>query len=150
MQIKGISRGIVDKLVQRTMELGQGRNAGCIGFIDGDGIISSCTALVNGGLSGVPLRMLLNKVVPMKNRSLLEGITYLPVNAVFIMSRPGKTGLITDISAADFFNLPVLSIGVKEPHGLTGVGVVMPKPQFFDLATKSELVDIKTLSASSK
>jgi hypothetical protein len=149
LQIKGISRGIVDKLVQKTMELGQGRNTGCIGFIDRDGIISSCTALVNGGLSGVPLRMLLNKVVPMKNRSLLEGITYLPVNAVFIMSRPGKTGLITDISAADFFNLPVLSIGVKEPHGLTGVGVVMPKPQFFDLATKSELVDIKTLSASS-
>jgi hypothetical protein len=149
LQIKGIAREIVNKLVAKTLELGQGRNAGCIGFIDQDGIISNRTPLVNGGLSGVPLRMLLNKVVPMRNRSLVEGITYLPDNAVFIMSRPGKTGLITDVSAVDFFNLPVISIGVKEPRGLTGVGLVTPSPKFFDLATKSELVDIQTLSASS-
>ncbi|MEL7566322.1 MAG: peptidase S7 [Dehalobacterium sp.] len=149
MQIKGIAREIVDKLVNRTLELGQGRNAGCIGFIDQDGVISSITPLVNGGLSGVPLRMLLNEIISMRNRSLLEGITYLPSNAVFIMSRPGKTGLITDVSAVDFFNLPVVSIGVKETKGLTGVGAVTPKPKFFDLATKSELIDIKTLSASS-
>lgn len=148
MQIKGISREIVDQLVHKTLELGQGRNAGCIGFIDEDGLISSSTPLVNGGLSGVPLRMLLNKVVPMRNRSLLEGITYLPSNAVFIMSRPGKTGLITDVSAVDFFNLPVVSVGVKETKGLTGVGAVLPQAKFFDLATKSELIDIKTLSAS--
>jgi len=149
LQIKGIAREIVDKLVNKTLELGQGRNAGCIGFIDHDGVISSFTPLVNGGLSGVPLRMLLNKIISMHNRSLLEGITYLPSNAVFIMSRPGKTGLITDVSAVDFFNLPVVSVGVKETKGLTGVGAVMPKPKYFDLATKSELVDIKTLSASS-
>lgn len=148
MQIKGIAREIVDNLVAETLELGQGRNAGCIGFIDEEGCISSSTALVSGGLSGVPLRVLLDKVIPMKNRSLLEGITYLPSNAVFIMSRPGKTGLITDVSAVDFFNLPVVSIGVKESKGLTGVGAVMPKAQFFDLATKSELIDIETLSAS--
>ncbi|ATW24615.1 peptidase S7 [Candidatus Formimonas warabiya] len=148
MQIKGIARSIVDRLVDRTLKLGQGRNAGCIGFIDEEGYISRTTPLVNGGLSGVPLRMLLDKVVPMHNRSLLEGITFLPSNAVFIMSRPGKTGLITDVSAVDFFNLPVLSVGVKESKGLTGVGSVSPQPEYFDLATKSELVDIETLSAS--
>lgn len=148
MQIKGIAQSIVDSLVKQTLELGQGRNVGCIGFINESGYVNDTTQFVEGGLSGIPLRMLLNKLVSMNHLSLLEGISCLAPNTVFIMSRPGKTGLITDVSLVDFFNIPVISVGVKEHYGLTGVGVVYSEAKFFDLATETELVDLLTLSAA--
>lgn len=146
MQIKGISKEIVNILEQRTSELSQGRNNGCIGFVNEQGIIDKSTEIVDGGLSGMPLRLLLNHITPMAGKSLLEGIQHLPDNAVVIATRPGKTGLITDVSGVDFFNLPIVSIGVKE-NTFAGVGIIYPKSEYFDLATESENIDIEILSA---
>ena len=148
MQIKGISREIIDLLVARTTELSQGRNNGCIGFINESGIIDKTTEIVDGGLSGMPLRILLGKITPMEGKSLLEGIEHLPNNAVVVATRPGKTGLITDVGGVDFFNLPIISIGVKDGSS-AGVGIIYPKAEYFNMATESEKIDIEILSAMS-
>jgi hypothetical protein len=143
-KIKGIAGFLVDGLVESTRLLGQGRNVGCFGFIDEEGYISSHTELVEGGLSGIPLRVLLGKVAAMEGNSIIEGLKQLPDNAVFITTRSGKTGLITDVTGVDFFNLPVVSIGVKN-DGVAGVGLIMPKPGHYDLATEAEYLNLETL-----
>lgn len=143
-EIKGIAHFLVEQMVERTRALGQGRNVGCFGFVDEDGYISSHTELVDGGLSGIPLRVLLGKVAVMEHNSIIEGLKQLPENAVFITTRPGKTGLITDVTGVDFFNLPVVSIGVKN-DGVAGIGLMMPKPRHYDLATEAEKLNLETL-----
>lgn len=143
-KIKGIAGYLVEQLVESTSKLGQGRNLGCFGFIDEEGYISSHTELVEGGVSGIPLRVLLGKVAVMEGNSIIEGLKQLPDNAVFITTRPGKTGLITDVTGVDFFNLPVVSIGVKN-DGVAGIGLIMPMPEHFDLATKAEHLNLETL-----
>ncbi|KUO52400.1 MAG: peptidase S7 [Desulfitibacter sp. BRH_c19] len=146
-KISGISEQLVKMLVDRTMQLSQGRNAGCFGFVNEDGIIDECTEIVSGGLSGLPLRILLNKISTMKDKSLIEGLNLLPDNTVFVVTRPGKTGLATDVSGVDFFNCPIISIGVKN-EGAAGISVVYPKPEYFDLSTKSEEMNIETLASN--
>ncbi|HHU32264.1 MAG TPA: peptidase S7 [Clostridia bacterium] len=146
-RVNGIARFIVDKLVKRTSELSQGRNAGCFGFIDEKGYITSISEIVDGGLNGIPLRILLGKLVEIKHNSILEGINQLPPNVVFITTRPGKTGLITDVSGVDFFNLPIVSIGVKN-FANTGVAIIYPESEFFNLATKVEKLNLDTLSTT--
>ncbi|GAW91046.1 peptidase S7 [Calderihabitans maritimus] len=146
MRIKGIAGYIVDALVERTNQLGQGRNAGAIGLVNEDGYIDRCTELVDGGLTGIPLRMLLDQVTSMKNRPIIEGLEQLPANAVFLMTRPGKTGLITEVSGIDLFNLPIVNIGVKE-EGMAGIGIIYPRAEFFDLATEAEQIGLSTLAS---
>lgn len=148
MKVNGIARSIVDNLVRITTEISQGRNAGCFGFVNGEGIIDQTTPIVKGGLGGLPLRILLSHIADMEGKSIIEGLEMTPENTVFITTRPGKTGLITDVSGVDFFNMPVIAIGVKQDE-LAGVGIVYPKGEFFDLATKSEEVELNILAAHS-
>ncbi|HHX49949.1 MAG TPA: peptidase S7 [Clostridia bacterium] len=144
-RIKGIARYLVDRLVERTLGLSQGRNVGCFAFVDEDGYIAAHGELVDGGLNGIPLRIMLGKVTSIEGKSLIEGLKQLPDHTVFISSRPGKTGLITDVSGVDFFNLPLVNIGVKN-RGLAGVGIIYPKPEYYDLSTKSEELSLQTLT----
>jgi len=146
MTVNGISKQIVDKLVDRSIELSQGRSVGAIGFVNQEGYIDSMSEIVNGGISGLPYRMLLGKVTSIKGKSLLEAINQLPDNAVLITTNPGKTGLIVDTGGINIFNLPVVSLGVKQFEE-AGVGIVYPKGEYFDLATKSEQIQIKRLAA---
>lgn len=146
MRLKGIAGYVVDALVRRTVELGQGRGAGCIGFIDQEGRVTRMTPLVDGGLGGIPLRRLLNGVVDMTGHSLLEGLRRVPPEAVMISTRPGKTGLNTDITGVDFFNIPMITIGVKGDQP-AGIGVVYPKAKFYDMATREEELNLSILKA---
>lgn len=148
MKVNGIAKSIVDNLVQVTNEISQGRNAGCFGFINGEGIVDQTTPIVKGGLAGLTLRILLGHIADMEGKSIIEGLEMSPENSVFIATRPGKTGLITDVTGVDFFNMPVIAIGVKHSE-LAGVGIVYPKGEFFDLATKSEEVELDILAAHS-
>ncbi|MEW6623288.1 MAG: peptidase S7 [Bacillota bacterium] len=146
-RVNGIASELTQNLVARTMQLSQGRNCGCFGFINDQGNVDEATDIVDGGLSGLPLRTLLSKITSMQGKSLLEGLTQLPENTVFIVTRPGKTGLITDVSGVDFFNCPIISIGVKN-NGIAGIGIVYPRPEFFDLSTQSEALNIATLATN--
>ena len=146
MNVKGIAKPLVNALVDRTLHLSQGRNAGCIGFLDEEGIVATHTEIVDGGLSGIPLRILLNKMTSMDGKSLIEGLSALSERSVIIMTRPGKTGLITDVSGVDFFNMPIINIGVKN-DGLAGIGLITPKEEHFDLATESEQINLATLGS---
>ena len=148
MRSKGICRSIVEKLKERTVSLSQGRNAGCIGLVNEEQIVDRITPLVDGGISGLPLRRLLDKVVSMEGRPILEGVNALPENAVLITTRPGKSGLITDVSGVDFFNIPIVSIGMKMGE-VAGLGIIYPKDRLFDLGTQSEAVDLDILAARS-
>lgn len=145
-EVRGIADYIVNKLVDTTREISQGRNVGCFGFVNDQGIVDRITPVPEGGLSGIPLRKLLGHITDMKGKSVIEGLEAIPDNSVFISTRPGKTGLITDVTAADFFNMPVIAIGVK--HGeLAGVGIVFPRAKYFDMATESEKVELRILAA---
>lgn len=148
MQVKGICRSIVDKLKERTVSLSQGRNAGCIGLVNPEQVVDRVTTLVDGGISGLPLRQLLDKVVPMQGSPIVVGVDALPENAVLITTRPGKSGLITDVSGVDFFNIPIISIGMKMGE-VAGVGILYPDSRLFDLGTESEAVDLDILAAQS-
>ncbi len=146
MEIRGIAKYIVNDMIKRTNELSQGRNAGCFGLVNRDGIIDRTTEISDGGLSGMPLRQQLNNIISMTNKCLLEGLEHLPDNAVLITTRPGHTGLITDVNGVDFFNLPLVAIGIKQEN-LAGVGLIYPRPEFFDLATETEQIDLRILAA---
>ncbi|MHB1167482.1 MAG: peptidase S7, partial [Carboxydocellales bacterium] len=148
MQVKGICQSIVDKLKERTVSLSQGRNAGCIGLVNPEQVVDRVTTLVDGGISGLPLRQLLDKVVPMQGSPIVVGVDALPENAVLITTRPGKSGLITDVSGVDFFNIPIISIGMKMGE-VAGVGILYPDSRLFDLGTESEAVDLDILAAQS-
>ncbi|MFZ5639900.1 MAG: peptidase S7 [Bacillota bacterium] len=146
MEIRGIAKYIVNELVRRTNELSQGRNAGCFGLVNRDGIIDRITEISDGGLNGMPLRQQLNNITAMTGKCLLEGLEQLPDRAVLITTRPSHTGLITDINGVDFFNVPLVAIGIKNGR-LAGVGLIYPQPEHFDLATQTELIDLRILAA---
>jgi len=146
--VKGIAGYIVDGLIQRTNKLGEGRGAGCFGVANDEGIVDRISPIIDGGISGLPLRMLLSQLTPMKGRCTLEGLQSLPDNAVLVLTRPGRTGLITDVGGIDFFDVPIVAIGVKE-NKRVGVGVIHPEKRHFDLATESEELDLSTLKAMS-
>lgn len=148
MEVKGIATSIVEKVRDRTNSLSQGRNAGCLGLVNEEGIIDCVTEVVDGGISGLPLRQLLNHVVDMHGRPIVEGLAAMPDNAVLITSRPGKSGLITDVSGVNFFELPIVSIGLKQGN-VAGVGIIHPDEEHFDLSSESEQVDLQILAARS-
>ncbi len=146
MEVKGIAKFIVDKLVARSNHLSQGRPAGAIGFINQEGYVDAMTRIVNGGISGLPYRQMLAQVAKTDGESLLEGINQLPANAVIITTNPGKTGIIIGTGGLDIFNLPLISIGVKM-NQKAGVGLIYPKAEYFDLATESENIQLHRLTA---
>ncbi|MBM7623550.1 peptidase S7 [Sporohalobacter salinus] len=146
MPVKGLAKNIVDRLVNRSIELSQGRPAGALGLINQDGYIDAISEIVDGGISGLPYRQLLSKAVTTKGRSLIEIVNQLPDNAVLISTNPGKTGLITSVGGINILDLPVVNIGVKELSS-AGVGILYPKSEYFDLATESEKIELKKLVA---
>jgi hypothetical protein len=86
-------------------------------------------------------------VSQVEGKCLLEGIAQLPENAALVMTRAGKTGLITDVTGVDFFNRPIVTIGVKD-GAAAGVAVIYPRPELFDLATSSENLDLQILKVN--
>jgi len=146
MKVKGIAAFIVERLVDRSNHLSQGRSAGAIGFINPEGYIDSMTEIVNGGISGLPYRQMLSKVAKTEGEALLEIINQLPENAVIITTNPGKTGIIVGTGGLDVFNIPLISIGVKMGKA-AGVGLIYPKKEYFDLATESEDIQLHRLTA---
>ncbi len=147
MELEGISVAIVEQLVEKSIFLSQGREAGAIGFINQEGYIDSMTEIVGAGISGLPYRKLLAKVVDTTGRSLLEAINQLPDNIVLITTRPGKTGIILGTGGIDIFNCPIVAIGVKQQKE-AGVGYIVPKEKFFKLSTKSEIIKLERLTAT--
>lgn len=147
MEVKGIAEYIVEKMVSRTKEISQGRNVGCIGFINDEGIVDRITPLVDGGISGLPLRSQLAGVTNMEGKALIEGIEKLPRRALVISTRPGKTGIITDVGGVDVYHQPMILIGVKL-KSLAGVGIIYPRSEYFDMATEAEKIDLRILAAS--
>ncbi len=145
-KIRSINKHIVERLVQETLDLGQGRGAAAIGFTDRQGRINSATESVSGGVSGLPLRRLIGLVAEFTGCPLLTGINQLPANAVILTTNPGRTGLITDTGSIDLFDLPQVNIGVRN-EGFAGAGLLYPRPALFDLATRSEEMELGILDA---
>lgn len=146
MKIQGISRDLVNTMVQRGNQLGQGRQVGTIGFINEDGVIDCYNQIIDGGVSGLPHRHMLQEISHRDKASLIEMINSLPDNAVYIRTDPGQTGIIVSTSAINIFNLPVINIGVK--HGqVAGIGIVYPEERHFRLATRSENAQLDSLAA---
>jgi len=146
VKIQGISRDLVNTMVQRGNQLGQGRQVGTIGFINEDGVIDCYNQIIDGGVSGLPHRHMLQEISHRDKASLIEMINSLPDNAVYIRTDPGQTGIIVSTSAINIFNLPVINIGVK--HGqVAGIGIVYPEERHFRLATRSENAQLDSLAA---
>lgn len=148
MKIQGIVRSGVDRLVERSNELGQGRGVGAIGLIDESGYVSAISEIVDGGISGIPFRKLLSSLVKMDGSSLIEGINKLPENVAIIVTDPGKTGIIVSTGAINLFDIPVINIGIKNEK-LVGCGILYPESHLFDLASQSEQVQLDILAAES-
>ncbi len=146
--IKGIAKDIVMKVEERSNKLGQGRNVGLIGFIDEEGYVSSHGSIIDGGLSGLPLRILLSTVIDNHTGSLLDLINQLPENAVYISTAPGKTGIITNTGGINIFDLPIIKIGIKNNQAV-GAGILYPEKKLFELASHSEKIQLKNLAANS-
>jgi len=147
-EVKGIAEEIVNRLVERSNQLGEGRSVGTIAYLDKDGYISSYNKIINGGLSGLPYRLLLSEVSEKKCCSLLEMINQLPENAVIISTDPGESGIIVNTGGINIFNLPVIKVGVKNGSAV-GVGILYPEKKNFNLATKSEKAQLDSLTAMS-
>jgi len=144
--IQGISKLVVEKLVNRSNKLSQGRPVGAIGYVDEEGIISSYNKLTDGGVSGLPFRKLLKNISAHDKASLLEMINSLPDNAVYLATDPGQTGIVVNTRAINVFNLPVVKIGVKHQQ-VAGIGILYPEKQHFELATRSEEAQLNSLAA---
>ena len=145
-EIKGIAEEIVNRLVERSKQLGEGRSVGTIAYLDKNGYISSYNKIINGGLSGLPYRLLLSEVSKKKYCSLLEMINQLPENAVIISTDPGESGIIVNTGGINIFNLPVVKVGVKNGSAV-GVGILYPEKKNFNLASKSEKAQLDSLTA---
>ena len=146
LEVKGIADGIVNKLVKRSKKLGEGRSVGTIGFINDSGYITTCSKIINGGLSGLPYRMLLSEISGEENCSLLEKINRLPKNSVMISTDPGQTGIIVNTGGINIFNHPVVKVGVKNGEAV-GVGILYPDEENFNLASESEKAQLDSLAA---
>ncbi|GAB6098933.1 hypothetical protein JCM16358_08120 [Halanaerocella petrolearia] len=146
MEIKGLANFIIERMVERSNHLSQGRAVGALGFVNQDGYIDAISELVDGGLSGLPQRMMLSKLVETEDESLLEALNQLPDNVVLIITNPGKTGIIVDTGGINIFGCPIVKIGVKMGQP-AGVGIIHPREDYFELATQSEQIQLERLTA---
>lgn len=148
MKVQGIAESIVDHLVKRSNQIGQGRGVGGIGLVNAKGYIDALSPIEDAGVSGIPFRKVLAQLVDLKGRSILEGINQLPENIVVVITNPGKTGLIVSTGAINLFNVPVVNIGIKNQQ-LVDVGILYPEAHLFDLASRSEKIQLDILAALS-
>lgn len=148
MKVQGIAESIVNRLVERSNQIGQGRGVGGIGLVNQSGCIDALSPIEDAGVSGIPFRKVLAQLVDLKGRSILEGINQLPANIVVIMTNPGKTGLIVSTGAINLFNAPVVNIGIKNQQ-LVDVGILYPEADLFNLASRSEQIQLEILAALS-
>ncbi len=146
MKIKGIADFIVQRMIDRSNSLSQGRSVGALGFVNEDGYIDAVSELVDGGISGIPHRKMLSKVVETEGKSLLESLDQLPERTVVITTDPGKTGIIVKTSGINILGCPIVNIGIKMKE-LAGVGLIYPKQDYFELTTESERVQLERLTA---
>jgi len=143
MKIKGIATSIVDRLLAKTVELGQGRVAGLIAFVNAEGYIDSAAEMVFG--EGVSLRKVLSKISTEQDLTLFELINLLPKNAVLVKTDPGSTGIIEHPIGVDLLNIPIVKIGVKMGRK-SGIGIVYPDSKIFDLISHEEDLELKKLT----
>ena len=148
MKVQGIAESIVNHLVKRSNQIGQGRGLGAIGLVNQSGYIDALSPIEDAGVSGIPFRKILAQLVDLKGRSILEGVNCLPKNIVVIMTNPGKTGLIVSTGAINLFNAPIINIGIKNQK-LVDVGILYPKADLFDLSSRSEQIQLEILAALS-
>lgn len=147
-KVNGIAEEIIDVLVDRSNLLRQGRSVGAFGLVNEEGCVDRLSAIVDGGINGLPFRQLLSKVVSIEGLSLVESIELIPDDAVVISTSPGKAGLIVSTGGINIFNIPIMDIGIKGGSPV-GVGILYPEAYLFDLATESERVQIELLEAKS-
>ena len=147
MEINGISDSLVNKMVKRSNRLGQGRQVAAIGFVDEEGIISGHSRIIDGGVSGIPHRLMLAEISHQEKASLLEMINSLPENAVYVTTDPGQTGIIVSTSSINLFGMPVVKIGIKHQQ-VAGIGILHPRAEHFRLATRSERAQLDSLAAA--
>ncbi len=147
MKIRAIAESLVNDLIKRSNELGQGRKTAAIGYADKDGVVNRHSSFIEGGVSGIPHRVMMGKIDPREHASLLEMINSLPDSAVYVVTDPGQTGLITSTSAINLLNLPIIKIGIK--HGeRAGIGILHPGRKHFRLTTRNEKLKMESLAAS--
>ncbi|WP_027339118.1 hypothetical protein [Halonatronum saccharophilum] len=145
MKVRGISVDIVDKLVAKTIEMGQGRLAGSIGLVNKDGYIDTITELAFG--EDLSLRSILLKYSDFKESPVFELINSLPPNAIIIETNPGRTGVISYPGLIDLLDIPMVRIGVKREKKAQ-VGIAYPDSRLFNLFTKEENLQLDKLWAN--
>lgn len=147
-KVKGIAEEIINVLVDRSNLLRQGRSVGAFGLVNEEGYVDRLSAIVDGGINGLPFRQLLSKVVSVEGLSLVESIELIPEGTVVISTSPGKAGLIVSTGGINIFNIPIIDIGIKGGSPV-GVGILYPEDHLFDLSTRSERIQIDLLEAKS-
>ncbi|MFA5881889.1 MAG: peptidase S7, partial [Eubacteriales bacterium] len=142
LEVKSISGELAEKLVAKSMEVGQGREVAAIGIINEDGSIEQNGEVVVGGIGFVPSRILASSCVSISGKSLRHLYAgEIPANAVIVHTHPGGTGVmhIGDANAGPgSWGRPIVAIGHDSEGKIRGATVIETIDKVFEFADEDE------------
>lgn len=150
IKINAIDKGLARDLVDRSMEVGQGREVAMMGRIE-DGRVVSQGQIVEGGIGFVPSRLLASSAVDISQKSLRKIYSELvPEDAVIVHTHPGGTGVmhIGDANAGPgTWGRAIVAIGHDAKGKIRGATVVESGDKLYQLADEDEQLGLQFFQA---
>ncbi len=145
--IDSIDRQFAQNLINKSVEVEQGREIAALGKVNDQGKVKQMGELIVGGMGYIPSRLLISGYKDISDISLREAYTKeIPFPGVIVHSHPGGTGVmhISDIMAGPgTWGRPIIAIGHDENGNIKGANAAETSPELFELATEKEQLDQK-------
>jgi len=151
LDVSSISKEFAEKLVNKSKEVGQGREVAAVGVIDEQGHIVGQGKTVVGGIGYVPSRILASSYTDISGRSLRDIYAReIPANAVIVHTHPGGTGVMHmgDANAGPgSWGRPIVAIGHDNTGKVRGATVIRNTAEVFQFADEDEELNLKFFEA---
>ncbi len=144
-KVKSIERNFAQRLVNKSINIEQGREVACFGIIDKNGHVEQASELVIGGMGYIPPRLLASSYEGIFNISLREAYTeVIPFNAVIVHTHPGGTGIMhmSDAMAGPgMWGRPIMAVGHNKEGEIKGATAIELTDRLCELADEKEEIE---------
>lgn len=143
--VKSLDKNFAQRLVDKSIEVEQGREVAAFGIIDKKGHVKQASELVVGGMGYVPARMLVSSYQDISTISLRQAYTnIIPLNAVIVHTHPGGTGVMhmgDAMAGPGTWGRPIVAIGHNELGQVKGATVIEFSSKISTLNNEYETIE---------
>ncbi|MGM0410657.1 MAG: peptidase S7 [Bacillota bacterium] len=150
-KVKSVDEDFAQKLVDKSINIEQGREVAAFGKINKDGHVVQASELVVGGMGYIPPRLLASSYADINDISLREAYTkIIDENTAIVHTHPGGTGVMhmnDAMAGPGMWGRPIMAIGHNKKGKIKGVSVIELTERLCELADENEELEQKFFKA---